>query len=78
LPTAHQQQGALSFETKGHGLLIWADSHLLHRRHVWQPDSHDGLYFSLLQVQSLARLGWFLTAGTASQQCAILLVLVRC
>ena len=31
----------------------------------------------LLQVQSLARLGWFLTAGTAAQECAILLVLVR-
>lgn len=29
------------------------------------------------QVQSLARLGWFLTAGTAAQQCAVLLVLVR-
>jgi hypothetical protein len=32
---------------------------------------------AVLQVQSLARLGWFLMAGTAAQQCAILLVLVR-
>lgn len=34
-------------------------------------------HVSLPQVQSLARLGGFLTAGTAAQQCAILLVLVR-